>query len=218
MKKVPVSVDYSKDEERANAMTHAVGFVVALAALPFLIYHGGQNATDVGLLGIWIYAFSLLAMLGSSRAYHSVKEPGTKLLMKKFDHICIYFLIAGSYTAFILNRMYFEEALWYLAALWGMAMVGIWFKARYVHRFKFFSTLIYLLMAYILMLDPRLFSQAASETCNNLILVGAAIYTSGVVFYLWKSRKWTHAIWHVLVLFASGCHFAAFLHEFSLKV
>ncbi|MBL4586825.1 MAG: hemolysin III family protein, partial [Flavobacteriales bacterium] len=61
-----------------------------------------------------------------------------------------------------------------------------------------------------------LFSEAASETCSDLIMVGAAIYTFGVVFYLWKSQKWTHTIWHVLVLLASGVHFVAFFYEFMV--
>jgi len=212
-----VSIGYSDDEERANALTHAVGFVIALAALPFLIYYSSPYATHVGLIGIGIYGFSLLAVLASSTAYHAVKKTETKLLMKKLDHISIYFLIAGSYTALVLNKMYFEKALWFLVALWTMALIGIWFKAKYVHRFKWFSTLIYVLMGYIFVLDTAMFSKAISNEGDTLMMIGAAIYTIGLVFYLWKSRKWTHTIWHVFVLLATGCHFAAFFLEFTMK-
>ena len=33
----------------------------------------------------------------------------------------------------------------------------------------------------------------------------------GVPFYIWKSRKYTHAVWHLFVLGGVACHFVAVL-------
>lgn len=206
-------VSYSEKEEKANAITHGIGFFLALIAFPFLVYKASGTTTTVGMWGIWIYGFSLLLMMACSTIYHAARDPKRKTLLKKFDHISIYFLIAGTYTALILNKMYYQEAFYYLYGLWGMAAVGIWFKALFVHRFKFFSTLIYILMGYIMLLDPWMFFRSLSKTADILLVSGGFFYTVGAVFYLWKSKEWTHTIWHIMVILGAGCHFAAFLYD-----
>ena len=184
-------------------------------AFPILVHQANSTASSVGMLGIWIYGFSLLLMMGCSTIYHAAQNPKKKVLLKKLDHISIYFLIAGTYTALILNKMFFQEALYYLYGLWGMAAVGIWFKAFYVDRFKVFSTLIYILMGYIMLLDPWMFFRSLSRTADIMLITGGFFYTVGAGFYLWKSREWTHTVWHIFVLLGAGSHFAAFLYELS---
>lgn len=209
------TISYSDREENANAITHGVGFFLALIAFPFLVYRASGVSSDAGMWGIWIYGFSLLLMMACSTIYHASRNPSKKTLLKKFDHISIYFMIAGTYTALILNKMYFQEAFYYLYGLWGMAALGIWFKAFYVHKFKFFSTFIYILMGYILLLDPWMFLHSISKTAAIFMVIGGFFYTVGAGFYLWKSREWTHTIWHILVILGAGSHFAAFLYELS---
>jgi hemolysin III len=147
-------IEYSEQEEKANTITHGIGFLLALIAFPILLSKAGPNATDIGYFGLWVYGLSLLLCMASSTIYHAAREPKIKVLLKKLDHISIYFLIAGTYTALILNRMNFQEGLYYLYGLWGMALLGIFFKAMYVNKFKVFSTLIYVLMGYIMLLNP----------------------------------------------------------------
>ena len=43
------------------------------------------------------------------------------------------------------------------------------------------------------------------------IAAGGLLYTGGVPFYIWKSRRYTHAVWHLFVLGGVACHFAAVL-------
>lgn len=208
-------IEYSEQEERANAVTHGIGFLMALIAFPILLYKAGPGATEIGYFGLWVYGLSLLLGMGSSTIYHASRNPQKKVLLKKLDHISIYFLIAGTYTALILNKMYYQEGLYYLYGLWGMAFLGIFFKAMYVHKFKIFSTLIYVLMGYIMLLDPWMFFRSLSKTADIMLICGGFFYTVGAGFYLWKSKKWTHTIWHILVILGAGSHFAAFLYELS---
>lgn len=205
----------SLGEEIANAISHGVGFLLSLVALPLLVVVSHQNSTSIGLLGTVIYAFSLLFMFASSTIYHALPGPQSKMVMKKMDHISIYFLIAGSYTFVILNRMVNETGFIFLTVLWGMAAVGIWFKAKYAHRFNFFSTMVYIFMAYILLFNPWAFFLALSKDGAMLLIAGGILYTIGAVFYLWKSLKWGHTVWHFLVVLAAVCHFLGFLRELS---
>ena len=205
----------SANEEMANAITHGVGFLFALVALPVLVIVSYERSTTIGLIGTMIYAFSLLLMFSSSTIYHALHEPKAKLVMKKMDHIAIYFLIAGSYTFIILNRMMNEMGYTFLAVLWGMALVGIWFKAKYAHRFSFFSTMIYIFMGYILLFQPWAFLTVLTRDGAMLLIAGGLFYTVGAIFYLWKSLVWGHTIWHLLVLAAVVCHYLGFLRELA---
>ncbi len=205
----------SANEEMANAITHGVGFLFALVALPVLVVVSYERSTTIGMLGTMIYAFSLLLMFSCSTVYHALHEPKAKLVMKKMDHIAIYFLIAGSYTFIILNRMMTEMGYTFLVALWAMALVGIWFKAKYAHRFNFFSTMIYIFMGYILLFQPWAFLTVLSRDGAVLLIAGGLFYTVGAIFYLWKSLVWGHTIWHLLVLAAVVCHYLGFLRELA---
>jgi len=207
----------SLGEEMANAISHGVGFLLSLVALPLLVVVSYQNSTTLGLLGTVIYAFSLLLMFASSTIYHALPGPQSKMAMKKMDHISIYFLIAGSYTFVILNRMVNETGFIFLTVLWGMAAVGIWFKARYAHRFNFFSTMVYIFMAYILLFQPWAFFLSLSKDGAMLLIAGGLFYTIGAIFYLWKSLPWGHTVWHFLVLAGATCHYLGFLRELSGK-
>lgn len=199
----------------ANTISHVVGAVVAALACGFLISQSA-SLSYWGKIGLWLYSFSLVAMFSFSSLYHWTKEQRKKFLFKKLDHISIYFLISGSYSVLILNRMMNSGGLMFLLALWSMTLVGIWFKARYVHRFKVFSTVIYVLMAYILLLDPWMFNQAFARNTKIMVLLSGLFYTIGAGFYLWKSKPWTHFVWHLFVIVGAALHFwAVYLELFE---
>lgn len=212
---VPPTPAYSREEEMVSAASHGIGFLAVLAVSPFLILLAFENSTTWGQAGTIFYVFSLLFSFGTSTVYHAATSTWSKMVMKKMDHIAIYFLISGSYTALITNRMMNEDGYPFLIALWGMSFVGIWFKAVYVHRFKVFSTLIYIFMGYILMFDPYAFFDALEYWPKRLFLIGGIFYTVGAGFYLAKKMRWSHPIWHFFTLIAAACHFAAFLIELS---
>ena len=206
---IPV-ITYSKEEEIANTISHAVGFIAAIVALTFLLIQGSKSTlTGLGYIGLWVYGLSLIMAFACSSLYHGTKEGRKKFLFKKLDHISIYFLISGSYTVLILNRLANVEGYMFLIALWAMTVIGVWFKARYVHRFKVFSTVIYVLMGYIMLLDPWFFFGALDRTSKLLLLGSGIFYTVGAGFYLWKSMRWTHFTWHIFVIIAAGLHYAA---------
>ena len=207
---------YSKEEEYANTISHLVGFILALIGLLFFAVKAWDSLSLVGNLGVWIFGLTLLCALGSSSLYHGTSERRLKLFYKKLDHICIYLLISGSYTVLILNRLVNTDGYIFLALLWGMSVVGIWFKARYVHRFKVLSTLMYVVMGYIFFTNPSAFYEVLKPETIQTLAVCGGIYTIGAVFYLLKSVKWTHFTWHILVLIAASLHFYAVYYELLL--
>jgi hemolysin III len=209
-------ITYSKEEEYANTISHLVGFGISFMAIVFFAIKSWGHLSLIGNIGVWIFGFTLLCALGSSSIYHGTVDRRLKMLYKKLDHICIYLLISGSYTVLILNRLVNADGYVFLALLWGMSIVGIWFKARYVHRFKVLSTIMYILMGYIFFVNPTAFYEVLKPETIQLLSICGGIYTVGAIFYLLKSVKWTHFTWHILVLIAAGFHFYAVYNELML--
>lgn len=49
------------------------------------------------------------------------------------------------------------------------------------------------------------------------LILGGLCYTFGIIFYVWKSKKYTHAIWHFMVLAGTIMHFFAVLFGCVLR-
>src|SRR4029079_19626116 len=126
-----------------------------------------------------------LLLFTSSTVYHFAQEPGVKQVFKVLDHISIYFLIAGTYTPFLLIYMNNEFGITILSVLWGLTVLGIFFKIRFTGKFEIISTIIYLLMGWIMISGGRRFFDNLPVEVLIFIFVGGGLYSVGVFFYLW---------------------------------
>lgn len=213
MKKQEISglaPDQTLPVEMANAMTHGFGVIIGLALLPVTTAVSMQ-ARISAVVACAIYAFSFLMLFIFSTLYHAVQEPSTKRVLKKFDHISIYFLIAGTYTPFLLIYLLNAFGITLLSVLWGLTLVGIVFKILFAGRFKLVSTIIYVLMGWLLLVGGKTFFTALPTSVLVMIIVGGGLYMLGVPFYLMKRWKYHHVMWHLFVLAAAICHYVAVL-------
>ncbi len=195
--------------EMINSFIHAAGILFGIVCLPFLVRNLDKNAPALNVTGVIIYALCFLMVFISSTVYHGIKRSRIKEIWKIIDHVSIYFLIAGTYTSFILIFVYNSFGLTLLVILWGLTFLGIIFKIFYTGRFDVFSTFIYLLMGWMLFADSHTFFKNIPPAIVNLIMAGGILYSVGVVFYLWEKYTYHHVIWHVFVLAAAICHYAA---------
>jgi hemolysin III len=44
-----------------------------------------------------------------------------------------------------------------------------------------------------------------------LLAAGGILYSTGVIFHVWKNLRFQNAIWHGFVLVAACCHYSAVL-------
>ncbi|MGE5108965.1 MAG: PAQR family membrane homeostasis protein TrhA, partial [Sphingobacteriales bacterium] len=139
------------------------------------------------------------------------QERPVKQLFKILDHISIYFLIAGTYTPFLLVYMNNEFGITILTVLWGLTLTGIVFKLRFTGKYEIISTIIYLLMGWIMIAGGRRFFDYLPLPVLVFICIGGGLYSIGVVFYIWDKYNYTHAVWHVFVLTGAICHYVAVL-------
>lgn len=200
---------YSKKEELANSITHGIGIALSLAAVVVLVALAGREGNLWKILSFSIYGGSLILLYTASTLYHSFEDQKIKHYLKIFDHAAIYLLIAGTYTPFMLVMLR-ESIGWILfGVVWSLALLGIVFKLFFVGRFQIISTLIYLVMGWMVAFAFKPMIDNIPEGGLAWLLVGGISYSLGVIFYLWKKIPYHHAIWHLFVLGGSICHFFA---------
>jgi hemolysin III len=196
----------SIEEEKANWLSHAVGIVVFGLAVPVLIYKSKDFAQA------WpcaVFGISLLMVYVSSTVYHSLFQLETKLKARVIDHICIYFLIAGSFTPFVLLKLPTDRALTLLKVIWLLVGLGMVFKFFFTNKFRLASTMAYTGMGLLALFIIEPLGRVLPPLSMRWLSIGGLSYVLGVPFYLWKALKYNHLYWHMAVLVGSISHFLA---------
>ena len=198
-------------KEIANSIVHVFGVIFGIVGIPILIAFALKGNNIKGVIGAAIYGFCFLQLFTFSTLYHAFQNSQVKRILEILDHISIYFLIAGTYTPFLLLYLNNSFGISLLSVLWGLTVLGILFKVFFIGKWKIFSTLIYIGMGCIMLVGGHTFFESIPQNILTMILIGCALYLIGVVFYLWDKYPYNHAIWHSFVLAAAVCHYVAIL-------
>ncbi len=200
---------YPPLEEKINIGSHALGLVLSVVGLVLLLSLDSERGGFIRPLAFTVYGISMILLYTVSTIYHSSKKPGTRSKMRVLDHAAIYLLIAGTYTPFMLLTLPGSLGYSILAAAWGMAVVGIALKIFYTGHFEILSTALYVLMGWAIVFAIKPLA-ANLDTGGLYWLIGGGVaYTVGAVLYAIKKIPFNHAIFHVLVLVGSACHFVS---------
>jgi hemolysin III len=157
------------------------------------------------LIGVAIYAAGLLAMLGSSLAYHAAAGSPRLGLLRRFDHAAIFAMIAGTVTPFALSRSDVASGAAMTAAIWAAAAIGIVVKLCLPTDARQ-SPIPYLILGWV---SAAVLVPSVSHTTGVQLAAGGGLYTVGVTFYLWRRLPFHSAIWHAFVLAGAACHYLA---------
>jgi len=204
--------DYSRAEELAHVATHGIGLAASLVGIAWLVTAAAAaGAGPWRLTGGVVFGVSALTLFMTSVAYHAATSPRLKPRLRLLDHSAIYLLIAGTYTPFALGVLGGAWGWTLFGLVWGLALVGILAKTTLGFRFPVSSVLLYLGMGWLGVIAARPLMQSLTTHELTWIVAGGLAYTAGVPFYMWKGRRFTHAIWHLFVLGGVACHFVAVL-------
>lgn len=205
--------DYkTKKEEIWNAISHGIGFILAIPALVFLILKGAQSGSAIQIVSYTIFGTSMLLLFLMSTLLHSMPVK-IKKLFSILDHSAIYVLIAGTYTPFALISLQGPLGWTLFGIIWGLAILGILFKAFFIHRYEFVSLIFYVAMGWLIVIAIKPLIQSITTPGFLLLLSGGILYTVGAIFYAWRRLPYNHAIWHLFVIAGSACmYFSVFLY------
>ena len=199
-------------EEIANSITHGLGFGFSVAALTILVVFASINGDPLRIIAFAIYGSSLSILYLVSTLYHSLTNSRIKAIFRRLDHAAIYLLIAGTYTPIILISLRTTWVIYLLPIVWSMAIIGIYIKIFYIHRYERLTLTYYIIMGWMALIAAKpLFNSIPIESFVWIILGGVA-YTTGIIFYSWNRLPFNHTIWHGFVLVGSFSHFMGMLY------
>lgn len=193
-------------EELWNAITHGAGAILGILGLILLILNNTEK-TSWSCFSVIIYGLSIIILFTASTLYHSVSNKKKKHYFRIVDHISIYLLIAGTYTPVLLITL--EQSLGWLLfyTVWGIAAFGVVLKLFFTGRLNVFSTLLYLVMGWLIIFDFSALKKLIAPEGITLLMLGGAAYTIGIIFYALEKKSFFHVIWHLFVLAGAIFHF-----------
>lgn len=208
---------YTDRERFFDGAVHILGVVSSIIAVVVLIALSTIWQDAWTTISVAIYGVSAATVFAISAAYHTVRAPALKAILRRFDHAAIFVKIAGTYTPFAMISIGGSFGLKLLLAVWGIAVVGVTLKLAGWKAGKGLSASLYLAQGWLIVLAIGPFREALEPSELILCILGGLIYTAGVGFFLATRLPHHNAIWHAFVLTASACFYVAILKAVVLR-
>lgn len=199
-------------EELANALSHGLGFLLALAALPILVQHAAVRGSVANVVAASVFAGTGIVLYLVSTLYHALPPGIVKRWFNRLDHACIYLFIAGSYMPFLLGVLRGAWGWSLFGVVWTAAALGIVAKLFDRLRHPLWSTGLYVAMGWVALIATPALVERMSTAGLLWLVAGGLSYTAGAAVFLLDSKvRYAHFAWHLFVLGGTTCHFFAAL-------
>lgn len=201
----------SMGEEIANAISHGVGTLLAIAGTVIAIVYACFKGDAMSIVSASLYGFGLIVLYLSSTLYHSLTNIKAKKVFQIFDHCSIFVLILCSYIPISLSLV--RGALGWTLFGFNAActIIGIVFNSISVKKYQKFSMFLYILMGWSVLFVAYPVLSKLPLPGISLLVAGGLCYTGGIAFFAMKKPRYMHSIWHMFVLAGSIFHYFAFL-------
>jgi len=196
-------------EEVASSVSHGAGLVAALIAGPLLIARAATHGHPWGTISASVFAATIVVMYLASTLYHALPLGPAKRTFRRLEHGAIFLLIAGTYTPFTLVALPGAWGWTMFGLVWLLAAVGILLKAVATTRHRWLPGVLYLALAWLILIAIRPLSLHVAHAGLMWLLAGGIAYTVGMAFFSAKQLPYSHFVWHLFVLAGTSCHFVA---------
>ncbi|MBK5719337.1 hemolysin III family protein [Dysgonomonas sp. Marseille-P4677] len=206
---------YSKEEEIANTISHALGILLGAVGGYVLLTVAIENGSGWAIGSVFAYLSGMLSSYITSTFYHGSTHQKRKAILRKCDHAAIYLHIAGTYIPFILIVLRNNGAWgWSLFAFITLAAIaGVILSFTNLKDHSNLETICFVLMgcAILVAFKPLYDMLSATGRIESLywLIAGGVSYIVGALFYSWKRKKFMHTVFHLFVLGGSICHIIA---------
>jgi hemolysin III len=206
-----IAWNYTRAETIADLAVHITGLCLGIVAATILLVHAALHAAVMNIVAASIYCAGLLSMLTFSAAYNLWPIGPTKWRLRRLDQSAIYLLIAATYTPLVIDAKAGTQALYFLVGIWCVAALGIVGALTLPGRLDRVSIGLYVGMGWSIVILWGAKHVSFPFATFRLLVAGGALVTAGLIFHLWPGLKFQLAIWHLIVLLAVSCHYAAVL-------
>jgi hemolysin III len=201
-------------EEIANAISHGLGFLLAVASLPVLVGFASDHGGRGSVVGACVFSVTMMLLYFASAVYHALPHGPAKRWFQRLDHAAIFVFIAGSYTPFVLGPLRGAWGWSLFGVVWALAVLGVGAKALDRLAHPWLSTGLYVGMGWLALVAIGPLVERIPPDGLLLLFAGGAAYTVGAAFFLLDNRvRYAHFVWHLFVLAGSTCHFFAALNH-----
>lgn len=211
-------------KDPVSGLSHLLGVFASMVGLVILVASAALIATPWHVVSFSVYGASLILLYSASTLYHLLPtDKKTELRLRKIDHMMIFILIAGTYTPICLVPLRGGWGWGLFGAIWGLAAAGITLKALWIKAPRWFSTLIYIVMGWLVMIAFVPLGKTMPRAGLFYLILGGVLYSTGGLIY---GLKWPrlpfrhfgfHEVFHIFVLLGSLAHFAV-MYLFILKM
>lgn len=199
-------MEETKEEEFWNTLTHFIGLILSIVGLPILLFYN-QNLTDYSFESILFFEFGMICLYTASTLYHYTTDINLKRKFRIFDHVSIFYLIAGSYGPICLITLYNDSGIQIFSGVLIIALIGTLFKLFFTGKFEKLSLVLYLAMGWLVILDFNSVLNSLDLNAIFLLVLSGLFYSFGIIFYRLEKMKYSHAIWHLFVLGGTTTHY-----------
>ena len=119
-----ITRSYTLAEEIWHSSIHGLGIILSIAGLVILACLSATHGNSWTVVSTVIFGVSMVMLYSASTLYHAIANQQAKKFLKKFDHIAIYYLIAGTYTPFLLVTLRGTIGWTIFGIIWGLAILG----------------------------------------------------------------------------------------------
>jgi hemolysin III len=197
-------------EELANALSHALGCIVALLIWPLLVDVAAQRSGAAGVLAASLFCGAMCFQYAASAIYHGLAPGRAKQWAKAVDHAAIFVFIAGSSSPFTLGVMGGTTGAATCALIWTLALAGASLKLRRRLTNRRVSTGLYVLLGWFALVLAWPQFEHLDASAITWLIGGGLSYLVGAVFFVYDSQlRFGHLVWHLFALAGSGCHVCA---------
>ncbi len=198
---------YTLAEDLMNSISHGVGSCLSVAALVLCVVQAALHGTAAGVVGAAIYGATLVMLYTMSTLYHAITNKSARKVLRVFDHVSIYLLIAGSYTPITLVTLSGAMGWTLFGIVWGVAVLGIVLNSISIEKYKKFSMISYVCIGWAVVIGMKDIIAKMPREGLIFLALGGVLYTVGIIFYALKKVKFMHSVWHFFVLAGSVLQF-----------
>jgi hemolysin III len=196
-----------------RGVLHSWAFLGSIPAGVLLIVFAAGAAERTAAA---IYTGTLLAVFGTSAAYHRLAHSyRARRVMQRLDHSMIYLLIAGTYVPICIVALPGAWGIPLLALVGGLGVLGMIIKLADIRRLHWLGYALYPIMGWAAVAASPALATHLSSAQLALVVAGGVAYTVGFPILLvrrpdpWPRTFGYHEVWHGFTVLAAILHFGA---------